>query len=408
MRAPSERRVFEGLKVLELGSGAAGPVATRYLAEHGATVVRVESAKRPDFLRVLWLTPDAKHGLDGSPMFVLLNPNKLSLALDLKHEAAHPIARRLVAWADVVCENFAPGAMERFGLGYEACRAINPRVVMASGCLFGQTGPHRAYPGFGAQGSALSGFNHLTGWPDRPSQGPAGTITDSLAPRYVALAIVGALLERERTGLGQHIDVSQVEAAVYGASEVMARYSARGEVVVRAGNRDEAAAPHAVFPCAGSERWIAIACFADDEWRALCAAIGDTELARDARFASFAARKHNEDALEERIAAWTRGFEAHALMAKLQTAGVRAGVVQDYADLLADPQLAARGHFVELAHEHLGAIPFERSGFRLSDASAGYETPGPHLGEHTQRVLAELLGLTADEIGALERAGALA
>ncbi|MEO2168120.1 MAG: CoA transferase [bacterium] len=311
------------------------------------------------------------------------------------------LAKRLVEWADVLCENFAPGPMERFGMSWPELREINPRLVMASGCLFGQTGPHRSYPGFGAQGSALSGFNHLTGWPDRASTGPSGTITDSLAPRYVALAIVGALIERERTGRGQYLDLAQVETAVYSTSDVMLRYFANGEVVTRNGNRNPHASPHAAFPCAGRDRWIAITCRSEHEWQALRQAMGDPEWSRDAKFASLEQRKTNEDELEQRLGEWTRGFEPHALMATLQAAGVPAGAVQDFEALQHDPQLAARGHFRLRDHSTLGPLQLEHAGFRLSDSPPDYPTAGPTLGGHTDWVLREVLGLAADEIASL-------
>jgi benzylsuccinate CoA-transferase BbsF subunit len=220
--------VFEGVKVLELGAGAAGPVATRYFADHGATVVRIESSRRPDFLRILFLTPGNPFGLDGSPMFVLMNPNKKSVAVDMSKPEGVEVVRRLVDWADVVSENFSPKAMAKWGLDYESLRERKPDLLMVSSCLFGQTGPQRMYPGFGGQGSALSGFNQMAGWPDREAVGPHATITDSLSPRYVAFLIAAALLHRRRTGEGQYIDVSQIETGVYSLSEMMVRFSATG------------------------------------------------------------------------------------------------------------------------------------------------------------------------------------
>ena len=243
---------------------------------------------------------------------------------------------------------------------------------MVSSCLFGQTGPQRMYPGFGGQGSAIAGFNHLTGWPDREAVGPAGTITDSLSPRYVALLIAAALFHRERTGEGQYIDVSQIETGVYSLSEAIVRASARGEVMTRRGNHAEDAAPHAIYPCAGEDRWIAIAVFSDEEWRRLCAALGARELAADPRFATLAGRLAHEDALDAALAERTRAHEACALMHRLQAAGVEAGVVQTCDDLLRDPQLAHRGHFVRLAHRHLGELALRA----LRDPLLG--EPAPH------------------------------
>jgi benzylsuccinate CoA-transferase BbsF subunit len=244
-------------------------------------------------------------------------------------------------------------------------------------------------------------MNHLTGWQDGPAHGPFGTITDSLSPRYVAVAIATALWRRARTGEGAAIDLSQIESAIYSLSEVQLRFSANGEVPGRRGNRDEGAAPHGVYPCRGEDRWIAIAVWSEADWAALVRAMAAPAWARDARFATHAQRLAAQDALDAGLAAWTRDFEAHALMHTLQSAGVEAGVVQTLADLLEDPQLAHRGHFVPLHHEHLGRLPFERAGFRLSGGSGALCAPGPNLGEHTAALLAELFGLAPAEIARL-------
>src|SRR5207253_9997564 len=186
------------------------PIATRYFADHGATVIRVESRRRPDFLRILRLTPTTPGGVDGSAHFAVLNPNKLSIALDLSRPEGVALARRLAIAADAVAENFAPGAMARWGLDYESLVRERPDLVMISTCLNGQTGPHRHYPGFGGQGSALAGCSHLTGWPDREPVGPVGTITDSLSPRYAPLLPGAPRPHRRPPGEGQHIDLSPV------------------------------------------------------------------------------------------------------------------------------------------------------------------------------------------------------
>src|SRR5439155_10447409 len=267
---------------LEFGAGAAGPLATRYLADHGATVIRVESSVRPDFLRLYAITA-SQRSLDASPMFAAFNCNKLGITLNLKQPEAREIALRLVRWADVVAENFAPGAMTRFGLAYEDLVKEKPDLVMVSTCLHGQTGPERDYPGFGGQGSALSGFNHLTGWPDREPLGPYGTITDSLAPRFAAAAVVAALLRKRRTGLGAYLDLSQVECAIYSLGETIVEQSLTGSPPGRLANRSRDAAPHGAFRCAGDDRWTAIAIWSDDEWNTLREAAGFPD---DARFAT--------------------------------------------------------------------------------------------------------------------------
>ena len=390
--------IYAGLRILELSAGAAGPVATRYFAEQGAEVVRLESSKRPDFLRTLRLSPNSPHGLEGSSMFALLNPGKRSVALNLQEPEGVELALGLARWADVVLENFSPGVMERRGLAAERHLAEKPELIVVSSSLFGQTGPQRSYPGFGGQGSAIAGFNALTGWPDREAIGPYATITDSLSPRYVALLIAAALLERRRSGRGQHIDLSQIEAGVYSLSEAIVRYSADGEIVLRNGNRDACAAPHGIYPCLGEDAWIAISVCDDAQWEALATAMGDPPWAQDERFATAAGRRAHQDEIDERLSGWTREFGAWHLMAGLQAAGVPAGVAQSLHELLRDPQLAHRHHFVTLEHPVLGPLVYERSGFRLASSPGGFSAPAPRLGEHTGEVLGGILGLAPERI----------
>jgi benzylsuccinate CoA-transferase BbsF subunit len=399
--------IFEGVRVLELGAGAAGPVATRYLADHGATVVKVESAKRPDFMRLVQYRRDDPGGLDAQPLYVLMNPNKRGVSIDLSRPEGVGLVLRLVDWADVVAENFSPRAMAKWGLDWENLRRRKPGLVMVSSCLFGQTGPQRDYPGFGGQGSALAGFNHLTGWPDRAGVGPHGTITDSLSPRYVACLLAAALLHRERTGEGQYLDVAQIETGVYSLSEMVVRRSARGEVMTRQGNRCEHAAPHGIYPCRGEDAWIAIAVFSDVEWRLLRRLMGNPPFGQDPRYATAAGRLEHADALDGHLAGWTRGHDAQELAERLQRGGIEAGAVQDTAELNRDPQLAHRGHFCELAYEPLGPMRFENYAIRLSEGPPELRTPGPKLGEHTREVLREFLGLSEAEIDRLTAAGVL-
>ncbi len=401
----SEQGPLGELRVLEFGSGAAGPLASRVLAEHGATVIRVESARRLDFLRLLHSRSNDPNAIDHSLLFLWTNPDKWSVTLDLATERGVALARSLVGWADVVIENFAPGVMARFGLDWESLRGERPALVMVSTSLFGQSGPQRHYPGFGGQGSAIAGFNHLTGLRDGEAHGPYGTITDTLSPRYVALLISAALLERRRSGRGQYLDVAQIEAGIYSLSEMVVRQSASGAGPTRDANRCENEAPHGVYPTAGEDRWIAIAVHSDEEWRRLRHVLGEPAWATDAGLDHLAGRKCREDDLDRRLAEWTAQREGFALMAELQAQGVDAGVVQNAADLLRDPQLAHREHFVPVRHEALGELPLDRCGFRLSACSGSFRTPGPALGAHNTAVLGGVLGLSRAEIDQLVEQG---
>lgn len=401
--------LFTGLKILEFGGGAAGPLGTRYFADHGATVVRVESKRRPDFIRLLRYTPGTEGGLDASHMFAMVNVNKYGVGLNMSHPEGPEIARRLVRWADVVAENFAPKAMAKWGLDYPSLAAIKPDLIMISTCLNGQTGPDRNYPGFGGQGSALSGFNHLTGWPDREPLGPYGTITDSLSPRIVALLVGSALLHRRRTGKGQYIDLSQVEGGVVCLAENMLTYTATGDVPGRLGNRSRHAAPHGAFRCApkgaDDDRWVVIAVHDDTEWERFRRALGEPSWAADARFATTDGRLVNVDELERRVEAWTRARTAEDTMATLQAAGIDAGVVANFEDLTADPQLAHRRHFREVEHPVIGKHLAEMNAIRFSHTPGDIRMPAPCLGEHSEYVYRELLGMSVDEYVALQAEG---
>jgi benzylsuccinate CoA-transferase BbsF subunit len=384
--------VFAGTTILEMGAGAAGPVATRYFADCGATVVRIESKARPDFLRTLKLTPNTPGGLDAAEHFAVLNVNKLSVALNLSMPEGVAVAKRLALRADAVAENFAPGAMKKWGLDYATLVRERPDLVMISTCLNGATGPHRNYPGFGGQGSALSGYNALTGWPDREPVGPHGTITDSLAPRFVAAALAAGLHYRRRTGRGVYLDVSQVETAVWSLAPWLLDYELDGVLRLRDGNRHPGAVLHGVYPCADEgdvgDRWVAVACWTGDEADRLSQIIG-------------------APASDEVLAAWTAGRTRAEVAATLQAAGVEAVPVADFGDLHDDPQLTARGHFETHEHPYLGRGQYERNGFRLARHPSGYDRAGPTLGQDNDWVTRELLGLDDTELAALRESGAL-
>ncbi len=382
---------WHGTRIIEFGAGVAGPLVGRYFAEHGATVIRIESTSRPDFLRVYALGPSNPHGLEGSSLFVWTNAGKFGVTLNLKLDDALALARRLIRDAHAVIENFTPGTMERIGLGYDELQKNNPSLVLLSLSFRGQSGPQRSDAGFGALGSALSGFNYLTGWPDREPVGPANTITDSLAPRFGAATLAAALVAQRKGAVGQHYDVAQLETTIYTLSPWLA-WCSSGRPWEREGNRSPYAVPHGVFRSAGDDRWVAIAAWSSDEWRRLREIIGwegnDLEELGD-RVAAV------ED-IEAAVEAWTSVRRADDAAADLQAVGVEAVPVADYVDLVADPTLLARGHVVPLDHEVLGPMATERVGFRLNPDMAGYDRPAPFLGRDNRHILQELLGLEPD------------
>jgi crotonobetainyl-CoA:carnitine CoA-transferase CaiB-like acyl-CoA transferase len=386
-RAPGAK-AWDGTRILEFGSGAAGPIATRYFSEHGATVLRVESKSRADFLRTMALLPDNPHGLEGAPMYIGLNVGKRNLTLNLKQPEAVALVKRLVVeWADAVAENFAPRAMKGFGLDYDTLAALRPDLVMMSSCLNGQTGPHRDYPGFGGQGSALAGYNALTGWPDREPVGPYGTITDSLAPRFVATALAAGLLYRRRTGRGVYLDVAQVECGSWSLAPWLLDYEVDGEIRLRDGNNHRDAVLHGAFACVDEgeigDRWVTIACWNDDELAKVHAITGTD------------------------VEAWTRTRTRLEVAEMLQAAGIEAVPVQDFGDSHSDPQLAHRKHFERHDHAYVGSALYEHNGFRLAACPVGYDRSGPILGQDNDWVLGDVLGLDENEIRALQASGAV-
>ena len=398
---PGGGKAWEGVGILEFGSGAAGPIGSRYFAEHGATVVRIESKSRPEFLRTMAMAAKSPHGVEGNQVFNSMNVGKRSVTLNLKTPSGLEVAKRLVSWADLVLENFAPKAMRGFGLHYDALVQEKPDLLMISACANGQTGPYRDYPGFGSQLSALAGYTHLTGFPDRAPVGPFGTITDAVAPRFVATAIGAALLYKRRTGRGLYLDLSQVESAVYTLAPWLLDFAVNGRIGDGMGNRSPRTAPHGAFPCRGEDAWVAIAVWSDAEWRRLAKRAGIER----PEFETLSGRFAGQDELERCLAEWTSGHTSLEVAEQLQAEGIEAVPVLTTEELYDDPQLAEREHLDPHEHPAWGEFTYERNGFRLSDAPSGYPGPAPTLGQHTREVLRELLGYDAAEIDRLQAAG---
>ncbi|MDP9236804.1 MAG: CoA transferase [Chloroflexota bacterium] len=397
---------LEGIKVLEFMWVAAGPWGTRYLADYGATVVKVESTRRVDVLRTLSPFKDHVPGPDRSGVYATVNAGKLGMTLDLTHPKGRAVALKLAAWADVVTESFAPGAMSKFGLDYESLCKVNPEVIMLSSCLNGQTGPQRDLAGFGTMGQQLAGFGGLAGWPDRAPAGAPGAYTDYIAPKFTAAAIVAALDHRRRTGKGQYIDFSQGEASMNFLSSAILDYTVNGEITGRRGNDSPDFAPHGVYSVRGNDRWVAIVCTDDAQWQGLCRAIG-APLSEDARFATKASRIEHRAALDEALGTWTATRDVDDIEQLLQAEGVPIHRVTTSTDVFADPQLRAREHIINVEHAELGQVPVENSRMRFSATPARVTASGPTFGQHNQQVLTEILGLSEEEFVDLLAEGVL-
>ncbi|MGH7916746.1 MAG: CaiB/BaiF CoA transferase family protein [Candidatus Binataceae bacterium] len=404
---PKRSLPLRDVKICDLMWVMAGPASTRILADYGARVVRVESPSRMDAARTVGPFHHNQIGPDSSALFGNNNAGKLDLALDLNQPQAREVVLDLVRWADVVTESFTPKAMRAWRLDYESLRQVKPDLIMLSSCLMGQSGPLAMYAGFGNLASAMAGFYNICGWPDRPPAGPFSAYSDYVAPRFTAVAILAALDHRRRTGEGQYIDQAQSESALHFLAPAILDHGVNGRVWDRCGNRDRDYAPHGVYPASGDDRWVAIVCRTDDEWRALCAVIEQPQLAGDERFGTPAARIRNAGALDELLARWTGGRDRYEIERDLQEVGIAAAVVQDSADCMNDPQLRHRGHLVELPHPSLGRTVVEGTRFKLSRTPAEITRAAPSLGQDNQYVLEEILGYSEERISALVQSGAL-
>jgi len=394
-------RVFDGLKVVDFGWIGVGPITARYFADHGATVIRVESLTRFDGLRMAPPNKDAKPGLNHSQFFANFNAGKLSLGLNLARPEAQTIARRLcLEWADVIVEGFTPKQMRAWGLHYEDLSPTRPDLLMLSTCQLGQTGPYARYAGYGNMAASLAGYYEITGWPDRGPCMVYGAYTDMLTPGVGATLLAAALDYRRRTGKGQWIDLAQFESGVNHIPAAVLDYTVNGRIAPRRGNRDERACPHAVYRCQGDDRWIAIAVFSDDEWRALVRTIGNPAWALAERFATQAGRKTQEAELDHLIEEWTQTRDAEQVEGLLQQAGVAAGLVAKQSDLHKDPQLADWGFFAWREHKVMGRSPYDGLMAHLAKTPAEV-APAPLLGEHYEDVLTGILKFSDEEVAEL-------
>jgi benzylsuccinate CoA-transferase BbsF subunit len=381
-----------------------GPITSKALADHGATVVHIESSTRPDTLRTVPPYKDGIPGLDRAQFMANFNSSKLGLACDLKTPEGQEIAWRLIDWADVVVESFTPGTMSRFGIGYESIVKRRPEIVMLSTCLRGQTGPEKDYTGFGGQGAALAGIHSLTGWPDRAPCGPWGAYTDFINPRYGVAALTAAILHRERTGQGQHIDLAQTEAGIHFIEPVVLDFTVNGRAWRAQGHDSLYACPHGVYRTAGKERYVAIAVETAAQWRAL---ISVTAIEAADITETFDGRLSRRQEIDTALARWCGGRDAFEAAATLRAAGVPACAVLRPSDLYHDAQLAHRRFFVTLEHSVMGPTPYDGLVTKFSATPGCLRKAAPCLGEDTLYVLRDILGFSDDEIAACAAAGAL-
>jgi len=394
----SRSRPLAGIRVANFGWGWLGPVAGQTLAWLGAEVYKIESRARIDMNRTLPPFGGGVRVPDRSLQNHAGWAGNGSVAIDLKKPEGQELARRLAGCCDVAIENFGPGVMERLGLGYERLRAVRPNVILASMPAAGLTGSMKNIRTYGMSLSSITGLDSLTGYLDGPPIPVENAFADPLGGIIGAFGVLLALAHRMRTGQGQHVDFSQQEGIAQLVGPAFMEYVMNGRIAGPMGNRHPlgAGAPHGVFPCAGDDRWISIAAVTDDEWQGLVSAMGDPAWACDAVFTTAAGRVARIDDLHERIAAWTKGFDDRALATQLQEHGVPAAPVSSIADLLFDPQLRARGTFVEVEHP----LGFHETIYGRYVKTTGFSVdvrPGPQIGQDDEAVFREIVGLSDAE-----------
>ncbi len=395
------RTPLADVKVLDLTWAMAGPATTRVMADFGATVVRIESSVHLDVARTIGPFVKDVPGTDASGLLFNMTTGKRSVSLDLRQPASRAVLDDLVRWSDVVVESFSPRGRAVLDLEYERLAALRPGLIMMSSCLFGQSGPLQVYAGFGTMGASLAGFFHLTGWPDRPPCGPFGAYSDYPSPRFALCALLAALDRRRRTGEGMYIDFAQAEACVHMLSPVILDQTVNGRCATRNGNADPHMAPHGVYPSAGEDQWVAVACRDDADWAALAALLGRDDLAA----LTTAERLARSDELDGIVAAWTAARGPDAAADAAIAAGVPAHAVQNSGECWTDPQLG--DHWVTLPHPDHGAIIVEGSRIALSDTPAQVVGVPPLLGQDTVEVLLGHLGYDDARLGDLFAVSAL-
>lgn len=396
------KQIFEGVKVCDLAWVAAGTQPARELALHGAMVVRVESHKRPDALRLGLPFKDFQRGINRSAFGCAFNTQKYGISLDFSQPKGQEAVRKLIMWADIVTDSMTPGSLAKWGLDYESVVKFKPDIIYCSTCQMGQQGPFSKFGGYGAYGAAYSGYCQILGYPDRTPLPLYNNYSDFIAPWYLTIAIISALLYRRKTGKGMYLDQAQIEAGVTMLTPLMLDYAVNGRIADRIGNRDPYMCPHNAYPCRGDDRWVVISVSTDEEWPAFCKVIGEPEWSKDPKFSTFAARKENEDELDRLIGEWTKDYSPEQVMTTMQAAGVPAGVMLTSGEgVVNDPQAKHRQAFRWLNHQEIGPLLHNSPSYHLSKTPAHIRKAAPCLGEDNEYIYKEILGYSDDEIADL-------
>ena len=394
-------RALEGIRLLEMTIAVAGPVCCHVLGDMGAEVIKVEEprsrARTPMHLpKPLPGVPD--HPYNRIVNFNELNRSKRLLSLNVSKDEGRKIYLRLAEQCDVMVENFAPRVVGNLGIDYESVRKVNPGIIYVSMPAFGKTGPYKDRGSYGPGIDAMSGISHLTGYPDRNPGKPANFFCDQNAGLHAAFAILTALRHRRRTGEGQYIEMSMLEGELQAVAPAIMDVTLNGRDGVRTANRHDWFAPHGVYPCVGDDAWVAIAVTSDDQWQALCGAMGRADLAADARYRAQTDRHAHQEAIDPIIAAWTKDQTHYRVQEQLQAAGVPAGAVLQVDELFEDPQMKHRGSFAWAEHPELGPFPHTRTAWLSQQGNHGVSRPGPTFGNANDYVFRDLLGMDDDAV----------
>ncbi len=389
---------LKGIRIVEFTSGAVAPVAGEILAVMGAEVIKIESTKWVDWLRQ-FPAPSTmmEPPLNASEPFNLSNINKLGIRLNLRTAKGVEIAKRIVKLCDIILENLRPGVIDKLGLGYETTRQIRPDIIMLSASASGAKGPEAHIKGYAPLFAALGGLSDITGYKDGPPVEVRSTM-DYTASFTIVVAVMSALIHRQRTGEGQFIDLAAREAVVSLVSDAIMDYTMNGRVASRDGNKDHFMAPHNCYRCKGNDKWISICVANDEEWQAFCKAIGNPEWTKDERFSDQLSRWKNQEELDSLVKQWTLNYTYYEAMEILQKAGVAATPSFSADDIFGNPHLAERQFTEILVHSEVGAHVTILPPWRLSATPQQVVRDAPCLGEHNQYVYGELLGMSDKEI----------
>jgi crotonobetainyl-CoA:carnitine CoA-transferase CaiB-like acyl-CoA transferase len=395
--SPAGPRPLAGVRVFDMTSFWAGPMVGQILGAFGADVIKIESVQRPDGTRLA-----TSYGITGdqvwerSPLYQAVNTNKRNLTLDLTSAEGRDLARRLLAHCDVLIENYVPDVAERFGVLDD----LAPHTVVVRMPAWGLSGPWRDRAGFAQTMEQVSGMAWLTGFPDGPPLVPRGPC-DPIAGLHAAFATLAAIIERDRTGLGQVVEVPLVEPALNITAEQFVNYAAYGHLAERTGNRSASHAPHDIFPCAGEDSWIAIAVTSDEQWQTMRSLLNEPWAMKD-RYLTAAGRLQHQDEIGEQLARWCSSRSAESISELLWPAGVPAAPVVLPHAVVDLPQLVARGFWQEVVHPALGRLRLPAFPARFTKAPHDFHgTPAPALGQHNEEILAGLLGLSSADLAAL-------